>query len=123
MKDSSGVGGLPQSSRAVRAIAQDRHLRIRRYAETGQHTLQLRVLLVRLTGDASDSTGFPSSLLTCAATTSNVLPPSSRAVRTCPASIDTVIASDGDAGRYLARDTTSRSIPTPTRVIRRRIVS
>jgi hypothetical protein len=54
MKDSSGARGLSQRSRAVRTVAQDRHLRIRRHAETAQHAVQLRVLLVCLTGHATE---------------------------------------------------------------------
>jgi hypothetical protein len=75
-------------------------------------------------GTPLNRTGFPSSVLTWAAITSNVLPWWPRAVRTCPASIDTVIVSDGVAGRGdFARDTASCSIPSPTRTVRRRIVS
>lgn len=54
MKDSAAARGLPQRSRAVGAVAQDRHLRVRRHAETAQHAVQLRVLLVCLTGHATE---------------------------------------------------------------------
>ena len=53
MKDSPGARGLPQRSRAIGAVAQDRHLRVRRHAETAQHAVQLRVLLVCFTGHAT----------------------------------------------------------------------
>jgi len=49
MKDSSDARGLSQRSRAVGAIAQDRHLRFRRHAKIAKHAVQLRVLLVCLT--------------------------------------------------------------------------
>src|ERR1700761_7380701 len=55
MKDRSGARGLSQRSRAVCAVAQACHLRIRRHAETTQHAVQLRGLLVGLTGDAAEA--------------------------------------------------------------------
>jgi len=71
-----------------------------------------------------NKTGFPSSLRTWAAITSNVLPWWPRAVRTCPASIDTVIVSEGGTVRCIfARDRLSRSRPAPTLMVRRQIVS
>ena len=54
MKDSSGARGLSQRSRAVGAVAQNRHLRVRGHAETAQHAVQLRALPVGLTGHAAE---------------------------------------------------------------------
>ena len=54
-----------QRSRAIGAIAQDRHLRFRRHAKTAQHAVQLRVLLVCLTGHATEQDQLPSPRTSC----------------------------------------------------------
>ena len=43
MKDSSDARGLSQRSRAIGAIAQDRHLRFRRHAKTAQSIVAARL--------------------------------------------------------------------------------
>src|SRR6202012_1870413 len=95
MKDSPGARGLPQRPRAVGAVAQDRHLRVRRHAATAQHAVQLRVLLVCLTGHATEQDRLSIVIADLGRLTSTVLPLWPRAGRTCPASIDTVIVSEG----------------------------
>ncbi len=66
--------GLSQRSGTVGAVAQDRHLRFRGHAETGQHAAQLRSLPVGDAGYAAEQDRLSIVIADLAAITSNVLP-------------------------------------------------